>query len=197
VAKAGPAVVRVTDAGGSGTGFVIDGKGHVVTNRHVIEDGPPFRVRTIGGRVFTAKLVGKSSQHDIAVLRVPGLRVTPLKWSGKKPQVGQGVLVLGFPLGDIVGIVFSATQGIISGLNRDTDLGRLWHDMVQYDAPTNHGNSGGPILDSEGKVVAVVSLGESPTNQDPDTGRIEPGQQDMNYGVLGTNAQKTVQKLLT
>jgi S1-C subfamily serine protease len=197
VAKASPAVVKVTNAEGSGTGFVIDTKGHIVTNWHVVDAGPPYRVRTVGGRLHKAKLVGTSSQHDIAVLKVSNLRVTPLKWSGTKPKIGQGVLVLGFPGGDLVGAVFSATQGIVSGLNRDTNHGRRWQDMVQYDAATNHGNSGGPILDSKGRIVAVVSLGETASNQDPDTGRIEPGQQDMNYGVLGTNAQKTVKKLLS
>jgi S1-C subfamily serine protease len=184
VAKASPAVVKVVVPGGSGSGFLVDSKGHVVTNRHVAVEGPPYRVKTNGGRTLTARLVGMSSRYDIAVLRVRGLHASPLKWSGTKPKIGQAVLVLGFPGGDDVGVAFSATQGIVSALGRDFEDHPLLNDMVQYDAPTNHGNSGGPVLDRDGKVVAVHAAGE-------------PDQHDMNFGILGTNAQKAVKRVLS
>jgi putative serine protease PepD len=88
-AGASPAVMRVDALGvGSGTGFQVDRKGHVVTNRHVadrhVADGATkFRVRTTGGRTLPAKLVGKSARHDIAVLRVKGLKAKPLGLDGK------------------------------------------------------------------------------------------------------------------
>jgi S1-C subfamily serine protease len=99
-AGASPAVMRVDALGvGSGTGFQVDRKGHVVTNRHVVDGATKFRVRTTGGRTLPAKLVGKSARHDIAVLRVKGLKAKPLAWSGGKPTMAEGVLVLGFPGG--------------------------------------------------------------------------------------------------
>jgi serine protease Do len=73
---------------GSGTGFQVDRKGHVVTNRHVVDGATTFRVRTTGGRTLPAKLVGKSARHDLAVLRVKGLKARPLAWSGGKPTMG-------------------------------------------------------------------------------------------------------------
>jgi S1-C subfamily serine protease len=83
-AGASPAVMRVDALGvGSGTGFQVDRKGHVVTNRHVADGATKFRVRTTGGRTLPAKLVGKSARHDIAVLRVKGLKAKPLGLDGK------------------------------------------------------------------------------------------------------------------
>jgi S1-C subfamily serine protease len=83
-AGASPAVMRVDALGvGSGTGFQVDRKGRVVTNRHVVDGATKFRVRTTGGRTLPAKLVGKSARHDIAVLRVKGLKAKPLGLDGK------------------------------------------------------------------------------------------------------------------
>ena len=198
VAAASQAVVMVEESGFTGSGFLIDRKGHVVTNRHVVEDGPPYHIRTTGGRRFPAKLVGMSRRYDIAVLRVSRWRGTPLKW-GPKPKVGQGVLALGFPGAPALEkAVFSAAQGIISGFGRDVPGDPLHQNMVQYDIPTNHGNSGGPVLNSDGRVIAVVAAGEPLVVPDPDSDTgVGSGRQGMDYGVLGTDAQKTVKKLLS
>jgi S1-C subfamily serine protease len=183
VAKASPAVMRVDAVGaGSGTGFQVDRKGHVVTNRHVVDGATKFRVRTTGGRTLTAKLVGKSARHDIAVLRVKGLKAKPLAWSGGKPKMGQGVLTLGFPQGAHANLLLAASQGIVSGTGRDLS-DPMHRDMVQYDMPTNAGNSGGPVLGHDGRVVAVHAS-KAVTKQ------------NMNYGVLGANARDVVKRLV-
>jgi hypothetical protein len=119
VAKAIPAVglVRVdfTNVIGYGTGFLVDSKGDTVTNRHVVMDegetGSSFHVRTAGGRMLTAKLIGNSKRYDIAVLRVRGLRAKPLGWLSKKPKIGQGVLALGFPAVPMRGIACPPPRG--------------------------------------------------------------------------------------
>jgi S1-C subfamily serine protease len=183
VAGASPAVMRVDALGtGSGTGFQVDRKGHVVTNRHVVDGATKFRVRTTGGRTLTAKLVGKSKRHDIAVLRVKGLKAKPLGWSGGKPTMGEGVLVLGFPGGPHVGAPLAASQGIVSGTGRDLESS-LYQDMVQFDAAINPGNSGGPVLGIDGRIVAVATA-------------LAEEKQNMNYGVLGANARDVVKRLV-
>jgi S1-C subfamily serine protease len=191
VAKAAPAVVLVrvdfTNVIGFGTGFLVDSKGDIVTNRHVVEDegeiGSSFLVGTAGGRTLTAKLIGRSKRYDIAVLRVHGLHAKPLGWLSNDPKMGQGVLALGFPGGPHAGHRLSATQGIVSGLGRDTS-NPLHQDMVQIDAALNPGNSGGPVLDRAGRVLAVATAGATE-------------QQDMNYGILGKNARDTVKRLVS
>jgi S1-C subfamily serine protease len=150
----------------SGTGFQVDSKGHVVTNRHVVSGASKFRVHTTGGRTLTAELLGKSATHDVAVLQVKGLKARPLAWLAGKPKMGLGVLVLGFPGGPHAGHPLTATLGIVSGTGRNVGSG--YKDMVQFDAAINHGNSGGPVLDGSGRVVAVATASASvPDPNDP------------------------------
>lgn len=186
--KAAPAVLLVEAVGvATGTGFQVDGKGHVVTNRHVVAGASRFRVHTTGGRTLSAKLLGKSATHDIAVLRVKGLKARPLAWLAGKPKMGLGVLVLGFPGGPHAGHPLTATLGIVSGTGRNVGSG--YKDMVQFDAAINHGNSGGPVLDSSGRVVAVATASASvPDPSDPP--------QSINYGVLGANAKSVVKRFV-
>jgi S1-C subfamily serine protease len=102
--EGGPGVMLVEAVGvASGTGFQVDSKGHVVTNRHVVSGASKFRVHTTGGRTLTAELLGKSATHDVAVLQVKGLKARPLAWLAGKPKMGLGVLVLGFPGGPHAG----------------------------------------------------------------------------------------------
>jgi S1-C subfamily serine protease len=183
--RAAPAVMLVERVGdGWGTGFQVDNKGHVVTNRHVVDGASRFRVHTTGGRTLSAKLLGKSATHDIAVLKVKGLKAQPLAWFSGKPKIGLGVLVLGFPDAPHAGIPLTATLGIVSGTGRDLPGDP---DMVQFDAAINHGNSGGPVLDAAGRVVAVATATASvPDPTDPP--------QSLNYGVLGANARDVVKR---
>jgi putative serine protease PepD len=187
--EAAPAVVLVEAVGvATGTGFQVDSKGRVVTNRHVVAGASRFRVHTTGGRTLSAKLLGKSATHDIAVLQVKGLKARPLAWLAGKPRMGLGVLVLGFPGGPHAGHPLTATLGIVSGTGRN--LGSGYKDMVQFDAPINGGNSGGPVLDSNGRVVAVATASAEPGN--PDVHDYHP--QNQNYGVLAADARDVVKR---
>ena len=152
---------------GTGTGFVWDDMGHVVTNYHVImvdvagaplSEAEDLQVTLADGKTYIARLIGKSLAYDIAVLRVfaplTGMRPLPLGTS-KDLQVGQSVLAIGNPLG----LDHTLTQGIISGLRKevvtDAALQRKIRGAIQIDAAINPGNSGGPLLDSSGRVIGM------------------------------------------
>ncbi len=153
---------------GTGTGFVWDGMGHVVTNHHVIEiddeNGQPIgeaedlQIKLADGKIYRARVIGKSLAYDIAVLRVfaPLKDMKPLPLGRSKDlQVGQSVVAIGNPFG----LDHTMTQGIISGLGRevitDVSLQRGIRDAIQTDAAINPGNSGGPLLDSAGRLIGM------------------------------------------
>jgi S1-C subfamily serine protease len=158
-----PGVVSVMVAGGGksagGSGFAIDDLHHVVTNDHIVarggggEHGGAVMVETPDGRQFEARLVGRDSSSDIAVLRVPpDANLTPLVLA--KPgttRVGEPVLAVGSPLG----LSGTVTAGIVSALDREVRLGNNRHTAVQTDASINPGNSGGPLVNARGEVVGV------------------------------------------
>lgn len=141
---------------GSGSGFIWDKAGHVVTNYHVVRGANAAQVVLEDQSVLRAKLVGVSPDHDLAVLKValdPGqAKPLPLGLSGQL-AVGQSVFAIGNPFG----LDHTLTSGIISALGREiTSLsGQRIVDVVQTDAAINPGNSGGPLLDSGGRVVGV------------------------------------------
>ena len=144
----------------SGSGFVIDTAGHIVTNDHVVEDASKFTVR-FGekGEPITAKLVGKDPSSDIAVLSIDPKAdkgVKPLELaSSKNLRPGQAAIAIGSPFG----LSGTVTTGIISALGREIDApnGFSIPGAVQTDAAINPGNSGGPLLDAEGRVIGVNS----------------------------------------
>ena len=141
---------------GTGSGFVWDDQGHIVTNYHVVAGAKGAQVRLSDQRGFAAELVGASPDHDLAVLRikVPGARPAPLPLgSSGDLQVGQKVLAIGNPFG----FDHTLTTGVISALNRsiDGDDGHPIHRLIQIDAAINPGNSGGPLLDSAGRLIGV------------------------------------------
>ncbi len=161
---------------GTGTGFVWDEMGHVVTNHHVIEiedeNGQPIgeaedlQIKLANGKIYRARVIGKSLGYDIAVLRVfaplKDLKPLPLGRS-KDLRVGQSVLAIGNPFG----LDHTMTQGIISGVGRevmtDVTLQRGIRDAIQTDAAINPGNSGGPLLDSAGRLVGMNTSLKSKT----------------------------------
>ncbi len=153
---AGVVSVQVSTAGrgASGSGFLIDGRGHVVTNDHVVARGGTIHVVGQDGRRLTARLVGRDPGTDIAVLRVDpgnGLRPLPLAPSGQT-RVGEPVLAVGSPLG----LSGTVTAGIVSALDRPVRLGGgARQPAVQTDASINPGNSGGPLVNGRGEVVGV------------------------------------------
>jgi putative serine protease PepD len=160
-ARALPGVVsvqiRTSAGGGSGSGFVLDSNGHIVTNNHVVAaGGRGGTVSVVGpdGRRLTAEVVGTDPASDIAVLRVEptaALRALDLAATGST-RVGEQVLAVGSPLG----LNGSVTAGIVSALDREVRLGGgSRRTAVQTDAAINPGNSGGPLVNARGEVVGV------------------------------------------
>ena len=153
----------------SGTGFVWDENGHIITNLHVVRDlfqlqGAQLEVQLANSsassspQVFTAEFVGAVSKHDIAVLRIdaePSLLVPITIGSSEDLRVGQDVLAIGNPFG----FERTLSTGVIGGLNRSvgTDNGNILAGMIQTDAAINPGNSGGPLLDSAGRLIGVTT----------------------------------------
>jgi putative serine protease PepD len=154
-------VVQVRSGAGSGTGFVIDGDGSIVTNAHVVEGTSQVSVRfDDSGRSVRADVRGTDQSSDLAVLRVdPGDVGTSLKplplGDSDKVQVGDLAVAIGYPLG----LDRTATAGIVSGLGREIRApnGFSIDKVIQTDAPINPGNSGGPLLDARGRVIGVNS----------------------------------------
>ncbi len=149
---------------GSGSGFIWDRSGHIVTNFHVIEGASAARVTLADQSTFEAELVGVAPEKDLAVLRVnaPGEKLTPLPLSSAEElQVGQFVMAIGNPFG----LDHTLTTGVISALGREIDSrARIpIRDVIQTDAAINPGNSGGPLLDSRGELVGVNTAIFSPS----------------------------------
>jgi S1-C subfamily serine protease len=150
---------------GTGSGFIWDANGHIVTNRHVVAGASGgARVRLSDGRDVDAALVGVSAAHDLAVLRVSLSNLPPplpLGSSGDL-RVGQSTFAIGNPFG----LDWTLTTGIVSALDRSlpTEDGRsLIEHLIQTDAAINPGNSGGPLLDSAGRLIGVNTVIYSPS----------------------------------
>jgi putative serine protease PepD len=153
-------VVQVRAGSGSGTGFVVDGDGTIVTNAHVVGTSEEVQVRfDQRGESVRARVSGVDASSDLAVLHVdpnasPVLRPLALADSDKV-RVGDSAIAIGYPLG----LDRTATAGIISGLGREIQApnGFSIDKVIQTDAPINPGNSGGPLLDARGRVIGVNS----------------------------------------
>ncbi len=148
----------------SGTGFVWDAAGHIVTNNHVVEGTEAVAVRFASGRVSRATIVGTAPNYDLAVLRVNDTKSLPPPiaiGTSEDLKVGQSVFAIGNPFG----LDQSLTTGIISALKRrlPTAGGREISNVIQTDAAINPGNSGGPLLDSAGRVIGVNTAIISPS----------------------------------
>jgi 2-alkenal reductase len=148
----------------SGTGFVWDDLGHIVTNNHVVENAGTIAVRFANGDAVPAELVGRTPNYDLAVLRVGRTADHP-------PPIPLGSIAglkvgqLAFAIGNPFGLDQSLTMGIISALKRrlPTSGGREVADVIQTDAAINPGNSGGPLLDSAGRLIGVNTAIFSPS----------------------------------
>jgi serine protease Do len=153
---------------GSGSGFIFDARGYILTNNHVVQNAVNVTVVMLDGREFTAEVVGTDPNTDVAVLRVtPTNAALPVIEFGDSEQlrVGDWVIALGNPLG----LTFTATAGIVSAQGRD--IGILQQTVgptaleafIQTDAAINPGNSGGPLVDLHGRVVGINTAIESAT----------------------------------
>ncbi|MET7330075.1 trypsin-like peptidase domain-containing protein [Nonomuraea sp. NPDC005650] len=152
-----PSVVSVETGSGGGSGFVVDGRGHILTNAHVIRGSDRATVVLSDGRRIAARVIGEDDGEDLAVLEVDYPRdLTPatLGRSGDL-AVGDQVLAIGSPLG----LSGTVTAGIVSALDREVRLGSArsaaLRTAVQTDASINPGNSGGPLVNARGEVVGV------------------------------------------
>ncbi len=153
IAKVQPAVVQINiQGGGLGSGVIIDNRGYIITNNHVVEGAKGVQVVLYGGEALPAQIVGTDPPDDLAVVKITPparmrLTVAPLGDSSKL-RVGQEVLAIGNPLG----ITQTVTNGIVSALNRI--VGTI-PDAVQTDAAINPGNSGGALVDLQGDLIGV------------------------------------------
>lgn len=155
---------------GAGSGFVIDASGHILTNYHVIAGATSIAV-ALGGSHFTASLVGGDQRNDIALLQIhPGAhKLAPLTLGdASRLLVGQRVLAIGNPFG------FQSTlvTGVVSALGRTVETGpdTFIENAIQTDAPINRGNSGGPLLDTQGRVVGINAAIYAPGGTEGITG---------------------------
>lgn len=166
-----PFFMRRLQGAGSGSGSVIDKRGHILTNAHVIENARAIEVTLASGQSYPADLVGQDREHDVAVLKInaPADELHPLELGRSDGlRVGQQVYALGNPFG----LEGSLTKGIISSLNRSIEgrTGREMKSLVQTDAAMNPGNSGGPLLDTHARMVGMNVAIASRTGQNTGVG---------------------------
>ncbi len=195
----GPGVVNITSItlnydfflrplpseSGSGSGFIIDRQGHILTNYHVIEGARKLTVTLSDNTQWPAKIVGIDPNNDLAVIKLEGYRgkLTILELGDSSTiVVGQKVLALGNPFG----LNQTLTTGIISALGRTiaAQNNRKIDGVIQSDAAINPGNSGGPLLDTEGKVIGI------------NTAIIGPGNVGIGFSVPSNTARRIVPDLI-
>ena len=171
-----------------GSGFVFDTNGHAVTNQHVIDGADSINVTFWNGRSFPATLVGADPSTDTAVIKVdaPASVLHPVAVGNSSAvQVGDDVVAIGSPFG----LEQTITAGIVSALHREMTSPNNFtiDDSIQTDAAINHGNSGGPLLNRQGKVIGITTQIES------DSG----GNEGVGFAVPSNTVREIAQKLIT
>jgi len=154
-----------------GSGWVYDAAGHIVTNEHVVEGGGTVSVRFWNGARYSATVVGSDASTDLAVIKVnaPASVLHPIQLAdSSQVQVGQPVVAIGSPYG----LEETVTSGIVSALHREMTAPNNFTiaDSIQTDAAINHGNSGGPLLDLNGRVIGVNAQIKSETGENTGVG---------------------------
>ena len=200
-AKALPSVVTIkvdgADGGGTGSGFVLDRDGHIITNNHVVASaasGGTIKVELSDGTVIDATIAGRDGSYDIAVLKTDRTDLVPLVIGvSKDVVVGDQVIAVGAPLG----LESSVTSGIVSALNRPVSPGgdgnqQSFINAIQTDAAINPGNSGGPLLNMAGQVIGVNSaIARIPGATDTQSGNIGVG-----FSIPSDQVIKTAEQLI-
>ena len=170
-----------------GSGFVYDDEGHVITNQHVVAGATEVTVKLSDGSTYDGTVVGSDASTDLAVVRVdaPAAALEPLELADSDElEVGDGVVAIGSPFG----LAQTVTTGIVSALHRQITAPNDFsiNDAIQTDAAINHGNSGGPLLDLEGRVVGVNSQIESQTG----------GNDGIGFAVPSSTVEKIAAQLI-
>jgi putative serine protease PepD len=186
--RASSAVVEIQAGNATGTGFVIDAEGHVITNEHVVGGEQTVEIRFADESEEQGRVVGTDPSTDIALIEVDltGHNVKPVQLgSSAGAEVGDPVYAIGNPFG----LERTLTAGIVSAVNRDITAPNNFtiNDVIQTDAPVNPGNSGGPLLDAAGNVIGVVSQIQSENG----------GNIGIGYAVPSDTVRKVVDTLKT
>src|SRR3954452_18656630 len=171
-----------------GSGFVIDSDGHVATNQHVVDGATSITVTFADGKTASAKVVGTDPSTDVAVIKVdaPESELHPLTFADSNSvEVGDGAVAIGSPFG----LEDTVTTGIVSALNRTIQAPNNFtiSGAIQTDAAINHGNSGGPLLNSSGQVIGINSQIES------DSG----GSDGVGFAIPSSTVQRVAQELIS
>ncbi|WP_420708100.1 trypsin-like peptidase domain-containing protein [Streptomyces sp. 142MFCol3.1] len=196
--------VRGSDEEGTGTGFVLDGQGHILTNNHVIEpagSSGEISVTFSGGESAEAEVVGHDSGYDLAVVKVSGVSgLDPMPLGNSdNVQVGDPVVAIGAPF-DLANTV---TSGIISAKERPITAGGekgdgsdvSYVDALQTDAPINPGNSGGPLLDSKARVIGINSaIRSADSGSDPEDG--QAGSIGLGFAIPINQGKRVAEELI-
>ncbi len=197
--RAASGVVQITSTSGSvgssapqqalGSGFVLDKAGHIVTNYHVVEGADEIRVSFSNRDIVEAQLVGTDPSTDLAVLQVDesASALTPLRLGDSdKVQVGDPVVAIGNPFG----LDRTATAGIVSALQRLITAPNSFtiDHVIQTDAPINHGNSGGPLLNARGQVIGV--------NTQIETGGVASGNVGIGFSVPSNTVKDVIAQIM-
>ena len=156
---------------GAGSGSVLDKRGHILTNHHVVADVKEVNVTLFNGQSYDAKLIGQDPVNDIAVLRIdaPPDELHPITLGeSSRLRVGQKIYAVGNPFG----LERTLTIGIVSSLNRTlpSRTGRLMNSIIQIDAALNQGNSGGPLIDTRARLIGMNTAIASSTGQNTGVG---------------------------
>jgi len=193
-----PSVVSIetttNNGGATGSGFVIDANGYLLTNNHVVANSLTIKVLLNDGREFSARILGRDESYDLAVLKIEATGLKALQFGNSdKVAVGDAVIAIGSPLG----LSGTVTQGIISAKDRpvtagDNSSSTSFISALQTDAAINPGNSGGPLVDATGAVIgvnsAIASLGSSLGSQSGSIG--------LGFAIPINQARKTADQLI-
>lgn len=147
---------------GAGSGVIIDDKGHIMTNHHVISNSNKITVRLDNGKSYKAKVIGSDQQTDIAIIKISADNLKPATYGNSdKLEVGESVVAIGNPLGKLGGTV---TSGIVSAKDRQITLSGTPMRLIQTDATVNPGNSGGGLFNESGQLIGIVIAKEGGSN---------------------------------